>query len=509
MKKFICLLVSVLMILSVAGCAPGDTEKKELTDIEVDSAYTRYDITDKLEYTTNGFGAQIDTDVYMPWNQLTAEEEAMLEQRIADMNLQYTRIKMFPEFFERGNDNDDPNTFDYESENVDFECVEMQALYKVLDICQKYGINVDLSWYGSYATFDSYDGKYDGTWLGYTNDGSIGWVTAPRKTDTFDGYAEYAENIAVGLDYLINEKGYTCIWGYSVIAEMFINDQKVIDWNEYKKCCEVIVERLEKEGLRGKVLHIGTSNMANNVKYFIEEQTAMSDIYDIYGIGNYNWDNDSVFEAVDYYYEDIMNFCREQGKGLVVSEFCQGLHFLDAVNKTDIDDYTAGMYIARFMIAACQNGVSAFNHYILGDTFFTNAYVHTMGLWMYRDQQWKAHPEYYFWGLICKYTDIGSEIYPIESEDQDVLLIGFKLPDGSWSYMIANNGAGSKKIAITNGKIDRPDSMSAYKITESLIPEDRAVVLPDAYDTIETAEGVAYVTLPARSFTVLSNKTFD
>ena len=89
------------------------------------------------------------------------------------------------------------------------------------------------------------------------------------------------------------------------------------------------------------------------------------------------------------------------------------------------------------------------------------------------------------------------------------MLIGFKLPDGSWSYMIANNGAGSKKIAITNGKIDRPDSMSAYKITESLIPEDRAVVLPDAYDTIETAEGVAYVTLPAKSFTVLSNKTFD
>lgn len=73
----------------------------------------------------------------MPWNKLTADEEKMLEQRIADMNLQYTRIKMFPEFFERGNDNDDPNVFDYDSEDVDFESVEMKALYKISWISAK------------------------------------------------------------------------------------------------------------------------------------------------------------------------------------------------------------------------------------------------------------------------------------------------------------------------------------------------------------------------------------
>lgn len=115
---------------------------------------------------------------------------------------------------------------------------------------------------------------------------------------------------------------------------------------------------------------------------------------------------------MDYYFQDLMKTCRKLGKGLVESEFCQGLHFLDAVNKTDIDDYTAGIYLTRFMIAAAQNGVSAFNHYILGDTFFTNSYVHTMGLWMYRDNDWKAHPEYYFWGMVCKYTDIGAKFIP-------------------------------------------------------------------------------------------------
>ena len=68
---------------------------------------------------TASFGAQIDTDVYMPWNNLTADEEGMLEKRIADMNLQFTRITLFPEFFDRTNDNDDTDVFDAAAEGTD------------------------------------------------------------------------------------------------------------------------------------------------------------------------------------------------------------------------------------------------------------------------------------------------------------------------------------------------------------------------------------------------------
>lgn len=59
------------------------------------------------------------------------------------------------------------------------------------------------------------------------------------------------------------------------------------------------------------------------------------------------------------------------------------------------------------------------------------------------------------------------------------------------------------------GKEDRAKTLSAYKITESLIPEDRAVVLPEAYASVDSSKGVSYVTLPPMSFTVLSNKTFQ
>lgn len=513
MKKIICLTAAVILAVSAAGCGnTGDTSEassaSSQTQIEVAAGYERYDVGEALDTVTAGFGAQIDTDVYMPWNNLTADEEAMLEKRIADMNLQFTRIKFFPEFFERANDNDDPDVFDADAEGIDFDSTEMRALYKILDICEKYGINVDLSWYGCYAWFDSYDGKYDGSWLGYSDEVTMqkNWVTAPRKTAEFDGFAEYAENIYVGLDYLINVKKYTCLYGFSVIAEMFMDDKGVISWDAYAECVKGIDERLEKEGLRDKIKFLGTSNSGNNTKYFKDEQAKTKDYFDILGTGNYNWDNDDYNESMETYFADIIGIARDYGKqGWYVAEFCQGKHFINAVDKEDIDWYEAGLYISRFVIAAASQGATMLNHYILGDTWFTNSYVHTMGLWAYRDKGWKAHPEYYFYGLICKYTDIGSKVYPIKSTD-DVSMIAFQLPDGSWSYMMANCAGAAKKVAVVNAASDGPKKLDAYKVTEALIPSDRAVELPTAYDNVDVSGGVTYVTLPANGFVVLSDK---
>lgn len=144
MKKIICLAAAVILAVSAAGCGnTGDTSEassaSSQTQIEVAAGYERYDLGEALDTVTAGFGAQIDTDVYMPWNNLTADEEAMLEKRIADMNLQFTRIKFFPEFFERANDNDDPDVFDADAEGIDFDSTEMRALYKILDICENTG----------------------------------------------------------------------------------------------------------------------------------------------------------------------------------------------------------------------------------------------------------------------------------------------------------------------------------------------------------------------------------
>lgn len=520
MKKILVIILSILFLLGITSCGEKPNTEKELdpTEVVVSGGYTRYDLGEKTTYPLVGFGAQMDTDIFMPWNNMTAEDEAIWDQRIKDMNLKFTRIKYFPEFYERANDNNDPNVFEYNSKDVDFDCAEMQALYKVLDLCEKYDIMVDLSLSGCYNWFKSYDGEYDGSWLADSSDATKNyWVTGP--TD----YEEYAENIAVVLKYLIEEKKYTCIWGISNISESFFNEKGVKDWNEYVRSCEVIDARLKRDGLRDKVKFIGCSENGGIPKNYDQEFDTVDHIFDVCSTGNYNWDYTCVNDAIGNYFEEMIAVMKKYGKtNFEIAEFCQGKHFVDAVNKTDIDDYSAGLYIARFCIEAAAQGVTAFDHYILGDCYFTNAYVHTMGLWMYRDSNvsnpkyisWAAHPEYYFYSMVCKYTDRGSYAYKMvqqlkseyDDEDGDITMTVFELPNGKWTYLIANSGTQNKKVAIVNTKEGHPTKMNYYKITEAWIPENRDCVLPEASSEIDATAGVAYITVPANGFVVVSDK---
>ena len=537
MKKLLFSILFVLTMIFVIGCEKNTEENKttnnnktdisttnnslDPNNIEVLSEYQRYDIGEKNDAPLIGFGAQMDTDIFMPWNNMTKEDEEIWENRIKEMNLKYTRIKYFPEFLERANDNDDPNVFDYDSKDVDFECAEMQALYKVLDLCEKYSIKVDFSLSGCYHWFESYDGKYKGTWLGEDSSSvSNYWVTGPTDFD------EYAENIVIVTKYLLEVKKYTCIWGISNISESFFNENGVKSWDSYVESCRIIRDRLIKEGIKDKILFIGCSENGGVPKYYKEEFETVKDIFDVCCTGNYNWDYTCENESIRNYFTDMLDVVKYYGKtDFAISEFCQGKHFTDAVHKTDIDDYSAGLYIARFCIEAAKAGVTAFDHYILGDTFFTNSYIHTMGLWMYRDSNvvnpeyisWAAHPEYYFYAMVSRYTDRGAYAYKVneelkseyDDEDRDIAIVAVELLDGSWSYYIANTSNESKKIAVVNTLSTHPQQMNAYKVTESWIPEDRACVLPESFKVIDASNGVAYVTVPANGLLVVSNKIVE
>ena len=492
----------------------------------------RYDVCEKQDTPIVGFGAQMDTDIFMPWNNLNNEDEKIWESRIADMNLKYTRVKYYPEMFERANDNSDPDVFDYEAEGVDFNCVEMQALYKILDICQKYNIKVDLGSYNCYNWFKSYDGKYEGSWLGVDTSGfaNESWTCGPSDFD------EYAENISVLLQYLINVKKYTCIWGFSHIQECYVNSEGVSPYEDYIECVKKIDNRLKKDGIRDKIklIYSGSVPANSDLRMMREEVKALEGIVDVIGTASYP-EEEKLNEVLCDYYNDLADIRDEcKLKYISVSEFCEGGHFLDAVNKTDIDSYEAGITVARLCVNAASRGVTAFSHYILGDTMFTNQYIHTMGLWTYKEWHpyysgplqmkeedfipYGAHPEYYFYGLICKYTDSGSYAYQVETEElsfeeyergADICAVAFELPDGKWTYIVVNKGEAERKIAIVNTQTGRPEELNCYKVTENEIPKDRACVLPKAYRTADVVNGVVHIEVPAKGMLVLSDKTFS
>lgn len=149
--------------MSGAGCGEQDNSSESQSDstpkeITVQAGYTRYDLKDSTR-KTEGFGTQFDTLIVEKQNGGKAEDWQVHVDALETMNLQNVRIRFFPEMYERGNDNDDPNVFDYDSPDVDFNSLEMQHLYSLLDAFEKNGVKVDLSWYGCRTTFASEDGK--------------------------------------------------------------------------------------------------------------------------------------------------------------------------------------------------------------------------------------------------------------------------------------------------------------------------------------------------------------
>ncbi len=528
MKRILSLFLSFFLLFFCFSCGGDDFS----VNIVIDEGYMRYDVSDRQKTPIVGFGAQMDTDIFMPWNNLNEEDEEIWESRIRDMNLKYTRIKYYPEMFERANDNDDPDIFDYAAEGVDFECAEMQALYKILDICQKYDIKVDLGSYNCYNWFESYDGKYEGSWLGVDTSGFANetWTCGPSDFD------EYAENISVLLQYLINDKGYTCIWGFSHIQEAYVNAEGASPYGDYVECVKKIDARLRKDGIRDKIklIYSGSVPANNNLAMMKDEVLALKGVVDAIGTASYP-PAEQLNETSQEYYEELSEIRDECGLNYIaISEFCEGGHFLDAVNKTDIDSYEAGITVARLCVNAASRGVTAFSHYILGDTMFTNAYIHTMGLWNYKEWHpyyagplqlkeeefvpYAAHPEYYFYGMICKYTDTGSYAYKVETDElsfeeyergADICAVAFKLPDGAWTYILVNKGHSERKVAVVNTETDVPSQMNCYKITADGIPADRKCVLPDAYKTVNLKNGAMHLDVPANGMIVVSNKTFS
>ena len=87
-----------------------------------------------------------------------------------------------------------------------------------------------------------------------------------------------------------------------------------------------------------------------------------------------------------------------------------------------------------------------------------------------------------------------------------VCATAFKLPDGSWTYLLANSSKKTQKVAIVNEREDRPETLAQYRMTGSSLPEDGALELIAKTGDVSAKNRAAHVTLAPNSFVVLSDK---
>ncbi len=501
------------------------SEKENTSEITIKPGYTRYDLKKPLARKSEGYGAQFDTCIIDINNSSTDWNK--IKEAVEISNLQAVRIRFYPEMYERGNDNNDPNYFDYNSENVDFNSKEMQHLYTLLDLFEENNVNVDLSWYGCRTTFHSEDGKYNGSWMGgtYGEKNVTSWMVAPSSEYVLSPDKEFGESVAACLNYLINIKKYTCLYEYSIFPEP---EGVIKDMSLYKSIALNIKDNLDKYGLKDKILFSGPADYGNNHINLDELYLNKGYGYDkvdssVYKFhGEVNKDGKKTIPSEN---EEMLTFaknhvevCEKYNLSWGVAE-CGTSNFLTPVTNADTELYDRAMTMTRFFINLSNGGCTNIKYFVFADCNYDGT-LNEEGMVRYLKQyyddseiDYQAKPIWYAWSLIMRYSDIGSTIYPItddysNNQDKDVCMVALKLPDNSWTYVMANIGQETKKVAICNSFDLNISSLNQYRLTPASTPfgSEATIKLIEKSKDIETLNGVSYVSIPANGIIVLSNK---
>jgi hypothetical protein len=119
------------------------------------------------------------------------------------------------------------------------------------------------------------------------------------------------------------------------------------------------------------------------------------------------------------------------------------------------------------------------------------------------DGVWKYRPTYYAWGLLCNYIPFGSEIYRVTGETDDLVdCVAVKTPEGKYSIITVNRSDAEQTVKV-NASFG--EKMNLYLFSESTLPTDNTNEMIPATKAVAAKDGGYTVTIPAYSFTVLSN----
>ena len=443
--------------------------------------------------TLNGFGAEWDPHFWVSFNTRHGIGEAdwqLVTDRIRNMRLQYIRVMVLPEWYEPVNDNIDPLKTDWES--FDFTTEPVLSLIRQLKFAQEQNITVNLTFWGADNRIPS--------WLAFP--GVESWISAPADIE------EWAENVSVLLQYLINKEGLDCIKEITLYNEpdwAYYNSNNEVDFNHYAAMIRCVRARLQRDGLLEKV-RMNISDDAQNPEWLLKVLQELGDQGDMFNSHSYIFNNTDSNDKIYSWYRKLAGDKERYapGKPYVFGEFGTN-NIIDGYHQYDIGTYERGLYYARLAVNFLNAGGAGMCAWVLFDQYYydgpSESAKMNLGLWGFKDEGWSVRPIYHSWALINRYTRIGSEVYTVFSEDPDIVAIAFRSPQGEWTFLVANSALSEKELTIINE--NKPDmKLNRYAYTRQTLPSDDSIITSDGI--LELQESILNVDIGPESFLMLT-----
>lgn len=527
-RRLFAFLLALAMMLPLAACVPPITEEPtEPTDppqqLVVPDGYSHVTVGalagvniygTSVEFDPHFFSANVQRDVFKE------EDWAIVERRVKEMGIDRFRVMLRPSWLEPLNDNEDSSAINWDALTKD--SVEMQSLYKVLDLAQENGIDVNLTLWGAETTISLADLdvmeaiKAQGGHFLTKGNNSSNWVIGTLYPE------EFAENFSAYIQ-LIREKGYTCVTEITPINEpsfsYFINN--VVSFDAYKELCLALDARFRADGIRDSILFNLSDNIDTHEEWLESTMMELDEVADLYNSHTYIFGYDTPNSTIFAWEEENKNITRNTGKPHVIGEFGSNQN-VGSTRQKDIDLYERGVLIVREMLNFYNAGAAGASYWVLCDQYYAlNASYSEMmmlGLWKgskelyYPDQEYyrtvkedyEVRPQYYAFSLMSKHVPKGAEVYPIDLKNDFAIGSAFKGEDGKWVYVLANGNAegDAMKLALQNGEIAGEYEMYVY--SKDSLPEGDNLIASSG--TLKTENLVLTVELAPQTVILLRQK---
>ena len=416
--------------------------------------------------------------------------------RMREMKLGYIRTMLLPSWWAK-------EEVCYTDKAYTWDSPKMQDVYLVLDAAQELGMEVCLTiwlWDCDYARLDASRGE---SW----ND--EGWTLCPQG----EGDTVFAEVFADCVDYLINTKGYTCIKWITPINEpnstYGANYSPVQAVEAYASLCREIDRVFREKGIREKV-KFSLSDDARSSTWLYQTCELLQGVYDVVNSHTYDFDesytNAEIVGEGAYCLKNYVEAADEYGVPHVYGEFGTNTY----TGPSNWKEPRRGLQIARIAANMFQSGSCGMSYWMLFCYYWNwtgadESIGNVMGLWGAADENYNCYPVYYAYSMLTRFVRAGMEIYPVQTDDPNLVAVGFRSGE-DWTYLVVNDSeTESKKISFLNNA-RFPGAMKRYVYDQNNVPTDNKViasngtVTPDGRvltDMLAPLTFTVYTTLPA------------
>lgn len=430
-----------------------------------------------------------------------ADWDNIIVPRVKKMRPHNFRVWVLSQWFEPVNDNNDPNTTNWDALN--FNTPEMQALYKELDLAEETGAEVTLVFWGASAN----------TWMAGGQTGN--WLFVPKD------YNEWAENCAILAKHLIDTKHYTCVKMLTPINEpnFYPGHWQRMTAEGYASVCHKIAAQLQRMGIAHKISLNLSDNIDTDVQFLREACTRTADVAGIFNTHCYKFGYENTNAEIGAWERTNVDLARAVGRKHFVGEFGSN-RTVAAARQTDIDFYRRGILIDRLVLNFLNNGASGCSYWQLFDSWYSahDSYpsMQQIGMWRYVKNAYRSEPyynklkydyeprpQYYAYSMLTCHVRPGAMTYPIATSQGNLTASAFKNTDGKWVYVFANPDDTSYTISLNNSYRSTSGTFDAYRYLAAELPYDDAL-LP-VVGHVNGATHLQY-TVPATSVIMLKER---